>query len=242
VAKLNMERAEQTYITATYQMQIAKNNLKAMLGLELKDSLVIVGTMESNLNSDDKSSFKEDPSLRLALSQQRIALSQYRAANGAFAPTISLVYNTATTQYDSVYRPFSTNEAPWFPATYWSVRATLPLFTGGTRYFQSRKSKINYLESKEQYENTLRQMAINDENTKLSYNKAVNVLAKARDVMQLGFDNYTHISYKYEAGVSSLEDRLKAFSDYIDYQNAYLNSLSDMLVQLYQIKIRQQSF
>lgn len=242
VAKLNMERAEQTHITASYQMQIAKNNMKAMLGMELKDSLVIATSLHNIETVDDSKTFQQDPALRVSFSQLRIAQSQYRAANGAFAPTISLLYNTTTTQYDSTYRPFSTNEAPWFPATYWSVRATLPLFTGGSRYFQSKKTKINYLESKEQYENTLRQSAINDENIKLSYKKSAAVLAKAADIMKLGLDNYQHVSYKYEAGVSSLEERLKAFSDYIDYQNAYLNSLSDMLVQLYQLKIRQQSF
>lgn len=60
--------------------------------------------------------------------------------------------------------------------------------------------------------------------------------------MNLSYDNYKHISLRYQEGVASLDDRLKAFSDYISYQNQYLNSLSEMLVQLYQIKLRQQSF
>ncbi len=60
--------------------------------------------------------------------------------------------------------------------------------------------------------------------------------------MKLSFDNYKHISYRYDAGMAAIDERLNAFKDYIDYQNQYLNSLSDMLVQLYQIKIRQQSF
>ena len=93
-----------------------------------------------------------------------------------------------------------------------------------------------------QYENTQKQSAINDENIRLNYQKATAVLSKAEDVMKLSFDNYKHISYRYEAGLSPIDDRLNAFKDYIDYQNQYLNSLSDMLVQLYQVKIRQQSF
>ena len=93
-----------------------------------------------------------------------------------------------------------------------------------------------------QYENTQRQSAINDENTRLNYQKATAVLSKAENVMKLSFDNYRHVSYRYEAGLVPIDDRLNAFKDYIDYQNQYLNSLSDMLVQLYQVKIRQQSF
>ena len=93
-----------------------------------------------------------------------------------------------------------------------------------------------------QYENAQKQAAINDENIRLNYQKALAVLNKTENVMKLSFDNYKHIAYRYEAGIVSLDERLSAFKDYIDYQNQYLNSLSDMLVQLYQVKIRQQSF
>ena len=94
----------------------------------------------------------------------------------------------------------------------------------------------------DQYEYAQKQSAINDENLRLNYQKAKAVLGKTQDVMNLSFDNYQHISYRYDAGIAPLEDRLNAFKDYIDYQNQYLNSLSDMLVQLYQVKLRQQSF
>jgi hypothetical protein len=42
--------------------------------------------------------------------------------------------------------------------------------------------------------------------------------------------------------VSALDDKLSAFSDYITYQNQYLNNLSDLLVQIYLVKIRQTEF
>jgi outer membrane protein TolC len=242
VAKINFEREQQTSITAAYQMITAMNNLKALIGASLKDSVEINSSLQAENAVQDDKQFGEDPSIKLAFYQEKIALNQYKQANSAFAPVLSIVYNTSTTQYDSTFRPFSTSVIPWFPATYWSVRATLPIFTGGTRLLQSQKNKIAYWQSKEQYENTLRQSVINDENIRLNYRKSVEVLVKAEDVMNLSFDNYKHLTYKYGAGVASLADRLKAFSDYIDYQNAYLNSLSDMLVQLYQIKIRQQSF
>ncbi len=161
-----------------------------------------------------------------------------------FAPTLNILYNYSTQRYDKTFEPFSgvTGTAGWFPAQYWGLQATLPIFTGGSRWFNSKKNKIAYLESKEQYENAQKQSAINDANIRLNYVKAVAVLGKSKDVMNLSLDNYTHISYRYEGGIESIESRLNAFRDYIDYQNQYLNSLSDMLVQLYQIKIRQQSF
>ena len=244
VAKLNFERAQQNEVSAKYQMLTALNNMKALLNLSVKDSLAINASLKENLRGGGAGTFREDPAIKLAMYQVQINLSQYRAANSAFAPTINVLYNYTTQRFDNTFEPFdgAAGTPSWFPSKYWSLQASIPLFTSGGRLFQSKKNKIALTESKEQYENTLKQSAINDENIRLNYMKAAAVLDKAKDVMNLSFDNYKHISYRYEGGIESIETRLNAFRDYIDYQNQYLNSLSDMLVQLYQVKIRQQAF
>ena len=225
-------------------MLTARNNLKALLGFSLKDSLMISASLRSSINVESAGAFTEDPSLRLAFWKTKINLTQYKIANSAFLPSLNVLYNYAGQRYDKKFEPFdgATGAAGWYPAQYWSLQASIPLFASGGRLFQSKRNKLNYEESMEQYENAKKQSAINDENIRLNYQKATAVLSKAEDVMKLSFDNYRHVAYRYEAGLSPIDDRLSAFKDYIDYQNQYLNSLSDMLVQLYQVKIRQQSF
>ncbi|MDR3680099.1 MAG: TolC family protein [Flavipsychrobacter sp.] len=244
LAKLNLERAQQSQITARYQMITSRNSLKGLLGFSVNDSLSINASLNTSLHIDAAEAFTEDLSLKLSLWRAKISLSQYRLSNSAFLPTINILYNYATQRYDKTFEPFSgaTGVAGWFPSQYWSLQASFPIFTSGSRYFQSKRSKINYEESMAQYENAQKQSAINDENIRLNYQRAISILSKTQDVMNLSLDNYRHISYRYEAGLSPLDDRLNAFQNYIDYQNQYLNSLSDMLVQLYQVKIRQQSF
>jgi len=243
-AKLNFERAQQSQITAYYQMLTAQNNIKGLLGLTVKDSIRFDETLQSTMNIDVSATFQEDPSIKLALQKAQISLSQYKYANSAFAPTINILYSYNDQRYDNSFEPFTNAKGTtaWFPAQYWGLQAVLPIFTGGSRWYQSKKNKIAYDESLALYENSKKQADINDENLRLNYQKAAAVLDKAKDVMELSFDNYRHISYRYDAGVESLDAKLNAFKDYIDYQNQYLSSLSDMLVQLYQTKIRQQSF
>lgn len=163
VAKLNLERAQQTEITAQYQMLTARNNMKALLNLSVKDSLVFKMSLEENLGVETGGTFQEDPAIRIALLQTHLSLSQYKAANGNFAPTLSILYNYTTQRFDKTFEPFSgaTGVAGWFPAQYWSLQASFPLFTGGSRWYQSRKNKIAYDESMMQYENTQKQSAIN---------------------------------------------------------------------------------
>lgn len=241
-AKLNTERAEETYITANYQMQTAANNLKALLNMSLSDSLAIESSLENELVNGGEAAFTEDPQVRLAMRRTEISLNQYRSTKASFVPVLTVLYNYSTQQNDTKFEPFDAAGPAWYSAQYWSLRATWPLFTGGNRYFQTKKNKINYEESKLLYENVQKQVAINDANLRLGYEKANAVMEKSKDVMNLSFENYKHASYRYEAGIAPIDDRLNAFNDYITYQNQYLNNLSDLLVQLYQVKIRQQSF
>jgi outer membrane protein TolC len=242
-AKINLERSQANLITSRYQMLTTVNNLKQLLGLSVNDSLEITGTFKVDEDVSIVGTFQEDPSIALAYTQMKMDYGQYNAAKGAFVPTLNLSYYTASQQNDNKFEPFQKSEsAPWYPAQYWQLKATFPIFTGLNRIWQVKRNKLAYEESKEQYQSAIKQSALNDENIRLSYQKAVAVLKKSEDVMHLAFSNYEHSSYRYEAGIAPVDDRLNAFSNYIDYQNQYLSNLSDMLVQLYQLKIRQQSF
>ena len=239
VAQINKEKAEQTLITARYQIRTAKNNLKILLDLSLSDSLVINDNLKPGMSADIAGTFTEDPAIKLAYNAMRISMAQYKAYNMLFVPTLSVAYNTAQQLNQNKFEPLDHPNDQWFAARYWSLKLSWNIFSGGSRYYQSRRNKIGVEERKLQYESAMNQSVINDENLRLNYQKSAALLEKARNIMELSFDNYGHISNKYDEGLSSLDDRLYAFTDYINYQNQYLNSLSDMLVQLYLVKLRQ---
>ena len=107
---------------------------------------------------------------------------------------------------------------------------------------QTQKSKISWHQSVMQLESAGKQAAIADENLRLSYRKATAILEKSEQIMKAALDNYSHVTYRYNEGLATLDERLTAYSDYITYQNQYLNNLADLLTQVSQVKIRQLSF
>ncbi len=241
LAKINLERAEQALLTARYQALTAKNNLKNLLDLSVSDSLSIDAMLKDNMSLDERTPFTEDPAIRQALYNSKVSLGMFRAGNSNFAPVISVAYSNTTQQNDNKYEPFQGGPA-WYPSRFWSLRATWGIFTAGTRWLQSERNKVAWFESKLQYETVQKQSAINDDNLRLSYQKSQAILARSSNVMNLSLDNYTHISYRYADGLATLDERLNAYSDYINYQNQYLNNLADFLAQVCQVKIRQQNF
>ncbi len=239
-AKINLEKIRENLISAQYQMQIAKSNIMALLNLPLKEEYNITDSLEP-VKDAASGVFQEDPATQMAFSLQLVSAAQYKAAKFAFLPTLSIAYNYSTVQNNNEFKPFA-NGVPWYPSSFWSVKANIPLFTGGSRIWQMQKAKLDLEESEAKFEAAMKQADINDANLQLAFRKAKAMVKHAEEVMRLSHENYIHASYRYETGVSNIDDKLKAFSDYIDNQNQYLNQLSDYLLQLYQIKIRQLTF
>ncbi len=237
LAKINKARAEQTLVSAQFQVKTILNNIKNLLDLSLSDSLAINATLTKN-DVEIGSVFAEDPSVQQAYYQSKIAISRFKASKANFAPTVSIAYSGTGQLNDNKFEPFQSGGPTWYPASFWSLRANWNIFTGGTRWLQAKQNKINEYESSMQYEAVVKQAAINDDNLRLTYSKTQLLLEKSERIMLLSFDNYKHMSERYEAGIATLDDRLNSFSDYINYQNQYLNSLSDALVQTYLMKIR----
>ncbi len=242
VAKLNSERAKQTSITAYYQLRTSQNSLRSLLGMELTDSIIITGELKPQAANAAKDPFADDPSVSLAYHQSQLNLSKLRAANAGIYPTIGIQYSNNTQQFDNSFRPLDAAGPQWYPSNFWTVKASWNIFNGGNRWLQSQRNRISYSQSQGDLEQAIRQAAINDENIRLSFSKSAEMLRTAQNIMDLSYDNYKHTTLRYEEGIASLEDRLRAFTDYISYQNQYLNNLSEMLVQSYNIKIRQQKF
>jgi outer membrane protein TolC len=241
VAQINMERTGQNYITAACQSATALNSLKGLLGMSLSDSMAIEATMQSGLPTNAIASFSDDPSILVAKYQTDLSLTSLKAARSSFAPTISVNYSNSTQQNDNKFEPFQGGPS-WYPAQFWALKANWNIFASCTRWLNVRKGKISLQQSQMQLEYAIKQSAINDENLRLNYIKAKSVVARSQNVMNLSLDNYTHITYRYETGVANIEDRLTAFTDYLNYQNQYLNALSDLFIQVFQLKIRQQTF
>lgn len=240
VAKINLVKVQQNAWSAAYQERIAINNLKSLLDIPATDTIEITELMTDN---DDISSmdFKEDPQLPISYHQMQLSIQQYKQVKVAALPTISIQYSDAQQQNDNQFRPFQ-GGTTWFPARFWAVKANWNLFTSGNRTLQMMRNKVAVQEKTLQYDNLKRQSAITDDNIRLAYLKSKGLFTKAKEIMDLSFDNYKHISNKYSEGLVGITDKLTAFNDYINYQNQYLNNLSDFMVQQYQVKIRQIDF
>lgn len=241
VAKINLNKANLSVINAQYQLSVALNNIKNLLNIPLEAPLTLTATLSELEENYSTLPFAQDPTIAIAQKQEQISLLQYKNNVYSFLPILSVQYSTSKQQNNNEFQPLSSTPT-WFPAQFWTLKASWLLFNSGSRYFNLQKSKITTQERKWQVQAAENQSVLADENLKLALYKAKATLEKGKENMGLSFDNYSHISNKYEEGLASLDDRLSAFNDYLTYQNQYLSNLADLLVQQYQMKLRYQNF
>lgn len=240
-ARINKEKAEKTMAESNQNLTIVLNNFKILLDFSLKDSLVITDAMD-DLSGPPQGSiiFAADPDVGLSFLQVRLANNNLRLAKANLAPTLSAVY-----QYNA---QFSTNTFLDFsgrfslPQQYLGLRLNFPLFTGGSRIYQIRKMRVDLDIKLKVSESTLRQSEISNQNILLEYHKTQSSLLKAKEILALFKANDDHASRQFTDGFISLDDRLIVYTDYVNNQNDYFQSLSDFLVQYYRVKIRQKDF
>lgn len=241
VAKINLNKANLSVINAHYQLSVALNNIKNLLNIELSQTITIDASLSELEENSHGLTFALDPAIAIARKQEQLSFLQYKSNIYSYLPILSVQYSTSKQQNNNELQPLS-NTPTWFPAQFWTLKASWLLFNSGGRYFNLQKSKITMQERKWQVQAAENQSILADENLKLALYKAQATLDKGKENMGLSFDNYTHISNKYEEGLASLDDRLSAFNDYLTFQNQYLSNLADLLVQQYLIKVRYQNF
>jgi len=235
---INLQKAGKAMEEAAQNEIIVLNNLKILLNFKPTDSIVLKEDFSHGTRlAADSLSFARDPDVVLSNLQMAQARNSLRSAKAALAPVLSAVYQ--------VTDQFSTNDAFDFvnatslPQQYWGVRINFPLFTGGTRLNQVRKMKIDFENKQRIYESTVTQSDLANRNIRIEYNKTRESFRKAVEILALYRSNDEHASKRFREGLISLDERLKVYSDYNLYQNDYIQSLSDYLIQYYRVQIRQ---
>jgi outer membrane protein TolC len=118
----------------------------------------------------------------------------------------------------------------------------LPIFTGGSRLQEIQKSKIQAGDKQKIFEQAHLQASIANRNLVIQYNTSYAAFEKARQTLALYRANNFHAQRLWNEGMISLDERLKYYNDYLNYQSIYFQAMSDLLIQYYSLQVRKAIF
>ncbi|WP_338873348.1 TolC family protein [Spirosoma sp. SC4-14] len=240
-AQINREKTRLSLETARYNQEQAEEQLKAFLELPADSKLALTETLTKKvLMVSDSSDFTTHPDVLLAQAQVRKANQSLKTAQSAFSPTLSALYQGNIQLAANSFLSFE--NASHLPQQYIGLRLNIPILAGTDRKYQTDVAHLNLLNSQQQYTAIQHQIQHQDQRMLQGYASALNTVQKSQRIMELYAQNDLHAQRRLAEGIIPLDERLRAFSDWIGYQNEYVQHLLDYLNQRVQLTIRQRTF
>ncbi len=221
-------------LKANNSVTIGFMGLKMLMGMPVKDSLVLTDVInESNLSTDVL--YENDFQYTIRKDYQYLStvkkLSEYNIKRYelSFLPTITMngayTKNAQRTKFD-----FFDKKGSWFETSLIGLNINLPLFNGGSTVAKIKKAKIEL----QQVENQMSALKNNIDNelsqAKLNYMSSVATVEFQKKNMQLAENVFSQTKKKFEAGAGSNTEISAAQADLVAAQNNFMNALYAALI------------
>ena len=220
-------------LKANNAVAIGYMGLKMLMGMPVKDSLVLTETInEKNLTGDVLVENEFQYALRKDFQYLTTLkkLSEYNVKRYQLSnlPTISLsgayTKNAQRQKFDFF------EGGNWFTTSFFNLNVSLPIFNGGATMAKIRRTKIEL----QQVANQMEAMKNNIDNeitqAKLNYISSVATVQFQKKNMQLAETVYAQTRKKFETGTGSNTEISASQADLVSAQNNYMNALYSALI------------
>lgn len=220
-------------LKANNAVAIGYMGLKMLMGMPVKDSLVLTETInEKDLTGDVlvenefQYALRKDYQYLTTLKKlSEYNVKRYQLSN---LPTISLsgayTKNAQRQQFDFF------EGGQWFTTSFFNLNVSLPIFNGGGTMAKIRRTKIEL----QQVRNQMDAMKNNIDNeitqAKLNYISSVATVQFQKKNMQLAETVYAQTKKKFETGTGSNTEISASQADLVSAQNNYMNALYSALI------------
>jgi len=220
-------------LKANNAVAIGYMGLKMLMGMPVKDSLVLTETInEKDLTGDVliENQFqyalrKDFQYLTTLKKMNEYNVKRYQLSN---LPTVSLsgayTKNAQRQEFDFF------KGGNWFTTSFFNLNVSLPIFNGGGTMAKIKRTKIEL----EQVTNQMAAMKNNIDNeitqAKLNYISSVATVQFQKKNMQLAETVYAQTKKKFETGTGSNTEISASQADLVSAQNNYMNALYSALI------------
>lgn len=239
----NLNRSTIQLVQAQQQASALSSSLAQLYNqlqtqLNTGEQLILTDTLP---HADDDEShapgiMSVHPQVKLQEAQLRLNKQQLAQSRSALYPTLSLGY-----QYSQSWasdKMFDLSGANNLPQQFWSARLSIPLFNGLSARGKISQYGLQLRQQQEILEGQRLAAQKEDENLELQYRQSIEDRKKQEEILALQRRNDNHAKDRYEGGIIGLDERLDKFTELLQVQNQYMQSLSNYYINYYKRHIR----
>ena len=199
----NVYNAESSILLALWQ-------LKAVMGIDLDRDIDVAGSLEDyadvmfrDIREGEDASLDRNSALRQLDIQAEQLAKTVRSQQFAYLPTLNLNFAYS---FNAMSDDFRFNQYRWTPYSYVGISLSIPIFSGGQRFYAIKQTRVQASEMALQRENTERQLRIGIRQSIQTMETAMKTYESARDAVESAEKAYDIAAKSYQVGRSTLTD------------------------------------
>ncbi len=230
---VQLNNLETEKLKANNSVAIGYMGLKMLMGMPVKDSLVLTDVINENSLTNDvltENDFqynvrKDYQYLSTIKKMNEYNIKRYQLSN---LPTISMAGSYSKNAQRSKFDFFEGGN--WFTTSLVSLNVSLPIFNGFATDARIKRTKIELKQTENQLEGLKNNIDNEINQAKLNYMSSVATVQFQKKNMELAEKVYQQTKKKYEAGTGSNTEISAAQTDLVSAQNNFMNALYAALI------------
>lgn len=231
--KIDVDRVSVTLSITRSQLSIAESNrdlsvnrLKNAMGYSLADTLVLPGSIATEILDNYAVSQNVDIKTRLdyqlqAMSVNLLRIDKERTYMG-YVPKISGYVRYGA---QAMGNNFADSYNNWFDYSTIGIKVSVPIFDGLRMYARGRQAGVSYLNASYNLELSEDAYQLQYDNARLQLIRSLNNLDNDRMNVELAKEVFDNTSLQYAEGTTTLSDLLNAETMYKEAESNYIQSL-----------------
>lgn len=235
-SKIQLVQVEQQAANLSSLLAQLYNQLQVQLNTN--EQLILIDSLSAAYSDEeDKATITSvHPQVQVQEAQLKLNEQQLAQSRSMLYPTLTLGY-----QFNQSWASdnmFDLSGANNLPQQLWGAKLSIPLFNGASTRGKICQSRIQLQQQLQVLENRRLATKKEDENLDLQYHQSIEDMNKQEEILALQSNNDDHSKDRYESGIIGLDERLDKFTDLLQVQNQYMQSLSNYYINYYKRYIR----
>lgn len=243
VEKIDVDRIEVAYnnlVSETEKVKklagLSETLLKFQMGYDLSKPIELSDKLDINfspvLESDGTGkSFQSRPEYKLLESQKKLNFLEQRRSKLSHLPSLVAYGSYSQQAQRNEFNIFNFSpENDWFPIGIIGATLTLPICSGGQKYFKLQQQKIRGEILKNQMSSLESALTLEIQSETIRYNNSVADYFIQKKNADLALGIYEITKKKYEQGVGSNLEVVMAQTDYRLAETNLFNALYELLI------------
>lgn len=242
VEKIDVDRLELAYnnlLTEKEKVErlvgVSETLLKFQMGYDIKQPIKLTDELKADqltdidLLSDPKVNYDSRHEYSMLQSQEKLNKLELKRYKLQYLPTL-VAYASYIEQAQRTKFDFFDNEQKWYPIGLFGVTLSVPVFSGGQKYYRIKQAKVNLQKTANTlvYAKSAIDMEVNVNS--IMYKNAYASMLNQKKNRELATSIYETAKKKYEAGVGSNLELVNAETSLKEAETNYLGAVYDLIM------------